>query len=79
MGWAVEVFAKYQWRDAIRSMVKLQDLVDLVEPPLGGTSGASTSDHPKDEVMELDEEDEYQDDATTGTQFSPGEANFGLG
>ena len=50
----------------MRSMVKLQDLVDLVEPPLGGTSGASTSDHPKDEAMELDGEDEYQDEATAG-------------
>ena len=70
---------KYQWRKAISIMVKLQDLVDLVEPPLGETSGASTSDHPKDEMMELDEEDEYQDEATASAQFSLGEANFSLG
>lgn len=43
----------------MRSMVKLQDLVDLAEPLVGGTSKALTSDHPKDEAMELDEEDEY--------------------
>ena len=36
LGRAMEVFAKYQWREAMRCMVKLQDLVDLVEPSLGG-------------------------------------------
>lgn len=79
LGRAVEVFVKYQRWEAMRSMVKLQDLVDFSEPPLGGTSGALTSYHRKDEAMELDEEDVYQDEATAGAQFSSGEANFGLG
>ena len=48
----------------MRCMVKLQDLVDFVEPLLGVTSGASTSDHSKDEAMDLDGEDEYQDGAS---------------
>ena len=59
LGRAVEVFGKYQWREAMRCMVKLQDLVDLEEPPLGGTLGAPNSDHSKDEVMDLDGADEY--------------------
>ena len=40
-------------------MVKLHDLEDLGEPPLGGNSGAMTSNHPKDEAMDLDGVDEY--------------------
>ena len=35
-------------------MVKINDLEELVEPPLGGTLGASTLGLPKDEVMDLD-------------------------
>ena len=66
LGWAMEVFMKNHRREAMRSMVKLQDLVDLAEPPLGGTSEASSSDHPKDEAMKVDEEDEYQNKATVG-------------
>ena len=62
----------------MRCMVKLQDLVDLAEPPLGATLGAPTSDHSKDEVMDLDGVDEYQDGATIGAQFILDEANFSL-
>ena len=62
----------------MRCMVKLNDLEELVEPPLGGTPGSSTSGLPKDEVMHLDEGIELQEEAKLEAQFSPGKANIGL-
>ena len=58
MGWAVEVLVKHYRREAMQSMVKLQDLVNLVKPHLGGSSATSTSGKPKGEAMELDDDDE---------------------
>ena len=51
---AVEVFAKLQRREIMRSMVKLHELVDLVKPPWRGMAEASTLGLPRDESMELD-------------------------
>ena len=62
----------------MRCMVKLNDLEELVEPPLGGNAGASTLDPPKDVAMDLDEADGLQEEANAKAQFSPDEANFGL-
>lgn len=59
-------------------MVKLDDLEELDEPPLGGNLGSSTSKLPKDVAMDLDEADEIQEEANAMTQFSPSEANFGV-
>ena len=59
-------------------MVKFHDLEDLAEPPLWGNQGVMTSDHPKDEAMDLDGADGFQDNATAGAQFSPREVNFSL-
>jgi hypothetical protein len=60
-------------------MVKLQDLVDLAEPPLGGLSIATASGQPKGEAMELDDDDEEQEVDILGVQYNLGEANLGLG
>ena len=68
LGKAVEVFAKIQWRDIMRSMVKLHDLVDLVEPPWRGMVEVSSSRWQRDEVMELDEAMENQDKEATEAQ-----------
>ena len=62
----------------MRCMVKLNDLEELVEPPLGGTLGASTSAPPQDEAMDLEEEARRLAEANDMAQFSPREANFGL-
>ena len=43
LGKAVEVFAKLQRRDIMRSMVKLHDLVDLAESPWRNLVETSTS------------------------------------
>ena len=79
MGQTVEDFAKHYQREAMRNLVKLQDLVDLTEPPLGGTSTMETSRKMKDEVMELDDEEVEREEDATGRQCSPKEANLSLG
>ena len=52
----------------MRSMVKLHDLVDLVEPPWRGMVEVSSSRWQRDEVMELDEAMENQDEEATEAQ-----------
>ena len=79
LGRTVEAFAKHYQREAMHNLVKLQDLVDLVDPPLGGTPATIVSEHTKEEAMELDDEEEEQEEDTSGGQRSPGEANLGLG
>lgn len=59
-------------------MVKLNDPEELVEPPLGGTTGALTLAPPKDATMDLDEEDGLQEEVNAMAQFSLGETNYGL-
>ena len=61
----------------MRCMVKINDLEGLVEPPLSGTLGASTSGPPKDETMDVEESVGLQKEAKMATQFSPGEAHIG--
>ena len=73
------MFAKHYRREAMRSMVKLQDLVDLAEPPLGGSFVVIASGKPKGEAMELDEDDEEQEEDMSSRQHSPEKANLGLG
>lgn len=67
LGWMVEAFAKQNWREAMRNLVKLQDLVDLVEPPLEGCSTMTSSSQMKNDAMELDkEEEEHVEDMQGG-------------
>ena len=79
LGKAMEVFAKLRSRDIMCSMVKLHDLVDLVEPPWRSMVEASSSGQPQEEAMELDEAMENQDEEATEPPDSPSEANLGLG
>ena len=75
----VEVFAKLQRRDIMRSMVKLHVLVVLAEPPWRSMVEASSCGRPREEAMELDEAMENEDEEATKPSTSPGEANLGLG
>ena len=63
----------------MRSLGKLQDLVDLAETPLVGSSSTTTSGQPKGEVVELNDDDEEQEEDMSGIQYNPGEVNLGLG
>ena len=42
LGRAIKMFGKFQRQEIMHYMVKLNDLEELAEPPLGGTPGAST-------------------------------------
>ena len=79
LGKVVEVFTKLQWRDIMRSMVKLHDLVDLSKPLWRGMEEASMSSLPKDESMELDKAIGNRDEEVADTSANPGESNLGLG
>lgn len=49
----------------MQSFVKLQELVNLDEPPLGGSSIVTASGHPKGEAMKLDDNDKEQEEDTS--------------
>lgn len=55
LGRAIKLYVRFQRREIMRCMVKINDLEELVEPPLGGTPDASTLGLPKDETMDMDE------------------------
>ena len=55
LGRAIKMFAKFQRREIMCCMVKLNDLEELAKLPLGGTSGASSSALPQEEAMDLED------------------------
>ena len=62
----------------MQGLVKVNDLEELAEPPLGRTPEASTSGRPKEEMLDLEVEDAMREDANADTWFSLGEAQAGL-
>ena len=49
------------------SLVKIQDLVDLAEMPLGGLSASTSADQRRNDEMELDAgEEEHEQNAQGG-------------
>lgn len=75
----MEVFAKLQQIDIMSIMVKLHDLVDLVEPPWQHLVEASTSGRSQDEPMDLETEVVDWDEDVADPPNSPREANLGQG
>lgn len=61
------------------SMVKLQDFVDLTEPPWWNLVETSTSGWSWDEVMDRDTKMAKRDEEVVELQTSPDETNMGLG
>ena len=60
------------------SLVKVNDLGELAEPPLGGVLEANTSCPSKEELCDMEMEDAMRDMTNEDPQFSPGEAHAGL-
>lgn len=60
---AIKAYAKFQHREIMRSLVKVNDLEELVEPPLGGVLEASTSSPSKEELWDMEMEDAMRDAA----------------
>ena len=54
LDWIVKAFAKHYRKEVMHSLVKIQDLVDLAEPPLGGLSASTSTGHRQNDEMELD-------------------------
>ena len=69
---------KLQRREIMRGLVKLNELEEVAEPPLGGTSEASTSGLPKDEMQDLGEDDTALEEDGEEVRFSLGESQLGL-
>jgi hypothetical protein len=78
LGQAVKSFTKFQCREIMWGLVKLNELEEVVEPPLGGMSESSTLGPPKDEMLDLEEEDTAPEDDNEVARFSPGESQIGL-
>ena len=60
------------------NLVKLNDLEELAEPPLGGGPEANTSGPSKAELRDMEMEDAMWDAADEDPQFSPREVRVGL-
>ena len=54
LGRTVKVFAKHYHKEIMRGLMKIQDLVDLAEPPLWGLLAAASTGQWRSEDMELD-------------------------
>jgi hypothetical protein len=78
LGWTVKSYAKFQRREIMRGLVKLNELEEVAEPPLGGLLEATTSSMPKYVVQDLDEDNAALDDEGEEDRFSPGESHLGL-
>lgn len=59
-------------------LVKLYELEEVAEPPLGGLPEVSTSRLPRDDTQDLDADDVMMDDDGEEARFSPGESQLGL-
>ena len=79
LGWTMKVFSKHYPKDVMRTLVKIQDLVDLVEPPMEGISASTSAGQWWSDEMELDANEEEPKKNAQDAPDSPGEANIGLG
>ena len=75
---AVKSYAKFQRREMMRGLVKLNELEEVVEPPLGGHSEAFISRLPRDDPLDMDADDAVLEEEGEEAWFSPGESQHGL-
>ena len=78
LGRAIKSFVKFQRWEIMRGLVKLNDLEEVVEPPLGGTPEATTLGQPKDEMLDLEVDDAVSEEDNEVAHFSPGETQINL-
>ena len=72
LGRAVKMYARFQRREFMRSLVKISDLEELAEPSLSGEMRASSSATYKGDAMDVDESVVLQEEARLAQQLSPG-------
>lgn len=78
LGRVVKSHAKFQRREMMRELVKLNELEKVVAPPLGGNPEHPSSRWPRDEAMDMEAEDAALEEVEEDTRFSPGEQRHGL-
>ena len=78
LGRAIKSFAKFQHREMMRGLVKLDELEDVAEPPLGGNQELAVSRLSRDEAMDMEAEDAVLEEAEDDARFSPGESCLDL-
>ena len=77
LGWAVKMYAFFQHTEFMRSLVKINDLEEQVEPPLSGEIRASLSATYREDAMDVKESVNLQEEARLAQQLSPGGGNEG--
>ena len=55
LGWAVKMYAQFQHREFMRSLVKINDLEEQVESPLSSEVRASSSATYRGDAMDIEE------------------------
>ena len=78
LGRAVKSFAKFQRREIMRGLVKLNELEVVAKPPLGRLPEATTSSMPKDDTQDLDKDETALEDEGEDARFSSSESQLGL-
>lgn len=75
---AVKSYAKFQRREIMRGLVKLNELEEVVEPPLGGHLEATVLRLPRDNPRDLDANDAALEEEGEEARFIPGESQLSL-
>ena len=78
LGREVKSYAKFQCREMMRGLVKLNELEEAAEPLLGDNQERSISRRPRDEAMDMEAEDVALKEAEEDPLFNPGEQRLGL-
>ena len=71
---AVKSFPKFQRKEMMCGLVKLNELEEVTEPSLGGNQERSVSRLPRDEPMDMEAEDVALEEVEEDAWFSPGES-----
>ena len=72
LGKAVKLYACFQRREFMRSLVKINDLEDQAETPLSGTVGTSSLANYKGEAMDVEESVDMQEEVRLAEQLNLG-------
>ena len=77
------MYAHFQHREFMRSLVKINDLQEQAESPLSGMMGASSLATYKGDTMEVEESVGMQEEVRLAEQLNPsgdhGETKFTIG
>ena len=71
----MKLYSRFQRREIMRCMVKINDLEEQAELPLSGMLGDSTLGTSKGDVMDVKESMGLQEEARLAAHFSPGGAH----